>query len=394
MKLCGVVAEYNPFHNGHAWQLARARALSGCDGLIVCMGGGVSQRGEVMLLDKWTRARMALEHGADVVVELPALFAVRPAEAFARGGVLTLAGLGVDALSFGCETDDLALLRRLARALADESAPLSAETRAGLMAGKSHARARGEAAERLYGLPEGLIGQPNVTLGLEYLRALDALGRPVEVFVVPRRGGYHDAALGEYASASAIRAALETPGADLGAAMPADCLDALRACLADGRVARPDRLDAALIHRLRTAGPEALAALADVTEGMERLFIRHAALCGSRDALLARVKCKRYTYARLSRFCACALLGLTRADTLSHPAPEYARVLGFRKDAHPLLRRLSETSALPLVTDPVALKGSPLFRFDSLATDLQALAMDNPDCRAAGQDFTRQIVIV
>ena len=144
MRLCGVIAEYNPFHNGHAYQLAEARRCSGCDYLIVCMDGGMTQRGDVALLDKGVRAHMALTHGADLVVELPALFAVRSADWFARGGVFTLGALGIDALSFGCETDDIALLLRLKNAFHGNDPQIEQAVRDRLKKGQSHARARGE----------------------------------------------------------------------------------------------------------------------------------------------------------------------------------------------------------------------------------------------------------
>ena len=395
MKLCGVIAEYNPFHNGHARQLRQARALTGCDYVIACVAGGLTQRGEVALLDKWTRARMALCHGADLVVELPALFAVRPAELFARGGVMTLEALGVDALSFGCETDELPLLRRAAELLAREDETLSAETRRGLEAGQSHARARGEAVERRLSLPAGFLNRPNTALALEYLKALDNAGRAIEPCLVPRVGDYHDEELGRFASASAIRGAvMRCEAVKTAQAMPLDCYAAMRDCLDAGQFARVDALDQALILRLRSADPADLAALCEAGEGMENLFMKHAAEAGSREDLLERVKTKRYTYARLSRFCAQALLGMTREAALAHPAPEYARVLGFRRDAAPLLRHLKETAKLPLVTDVTRLKENDLFRFDRAATDLQALAMAAPEARGAGQDFTRQIVTV
>ncbi|MBR3503655.1 MAG: nucleotidyltransferase family protein [Clostridia bacterium] len=395
MKLCGVIAEYNPFHNGHAHHLGQARALSGCDWLIVCMAGGVVQRGEVALLDKWTRARMALAHGADLVVELPALFAVRPAEAFARGGVMTLAAMGVDALSFGCETDDLELLRRAARLLAAEDEALSGETRRGLAAGLTHARARGEAVERRLGLPEGFLNRPNTALALEYLKALDGVGRETGVCLVPREGDYHGEALGRFAGASAIRAAaLRERGAEAARAMPPDCFEAMESCLGAGRFARTEALDQALLFLLRGAKPDELAALCDAGEGLERLFIRRAGETGAREALIRAVKSKRYTYARLSRFCAQAMLNLTRDAAQAHPVPEYLRALGFRRDAAPLLRHLKETAALPFVTDAMRLKGNGLFRFDCAATDLQALATASPEARATGQDFTHPIVIV
>ena len=395
MKVCGVVAEYNPFHGGHAHHLRETRAMTGCDWIVVCMAGGVTQRGEVALLDKWTRTRMALEQGADLVVELPALLAVRPADAFARGGALTLCGLGVDALSFGCETDDLALLRRVARALDHEDAALSEATRRGLAAGQSHARARGDALEGLLSLPAGFMNRPNTALALEYLRALDGAGRDVEVCVVPRVGDYHDESLGEFASASAIRKAVFSGRTEEAArAMPAGCFEALSACLEAGRFARPEALDRTLIYLLRAAPAEYLSSLCEAGEGLENLFVRHAMETGGREALLERVKSKRYTHARLSRFCAQALLGVTRAAAQAHPAPEYARALGFRREAAPLLRHLKETASLPLITDATRLKGNGLFRFDCAATDLQALAMADPGARQAGQDFTRPIVIV
>ena len=155
-----------------------------------------------------------------------------------------------------------------------------------------------------------------------------------------------------------------------------------------------ERLDSLLLYRLRAAKSDELAALCDVSEGLDRLFIKHAEAALSREDLLSRVKSKRYTHARLSRLCAQALLNLTREDVLAHPVPEYARVLGFRRDAAPLLTHLKGTSSLPLVTDALRLRESALFRFDRVASDLQALAMENPAFRAAGRDFTEQIVIV
>ena len=121
MRIAGIIAEYNPFHNGHAWHIARTRE-AGYDGVIVCMGGHFTQRGEPAMLSKWDRARMALACGADAVFELPALFAVRTADAFARGGVAILGGLGADALSFGSEIDDMALLQKRLAALRERGA--------------------------------------------------------------------------------------------------------------------------------------------------------------------------------------------------------------------------------------------------------------------------------
>lgn len=395
MTLCGVIAEYNPFHNGHAWQLEQARLLSGCDYLIVCMDGGMTQRGDVSLLDKWTRTRMALSHGADLVIELPALFAVRSADQFALGGVMTLGALGIDALCFGCETDDLSLLSRLHTAFHASNADIEEDVRRRLAEGKSHARARGEAVAAQLDVDRALIAAPNVTLALEYMRAAEQLQKEIAFYPVARRGSYHDPTLHAFSSAGAIRTAVLSGQTGWQDAMPTDCAGLLSDCLKTGRWADPYALDATLLYLLRRAEHGTpMDELCDVAEGFDNLFERHAQSCTSRAELIAAVKSKRYTYARLNRFCAHVLLNLTRAAAQSHPLPEYVRVLGFRDEARPLLRLLKKNASLPLITDAAQLKNHPLFAFDRAATDLQALSMHAPACRTAAGDLTTPPVIL
>ena len=223
MTIAGVIAEYNPFHNGHLHHLRETRRASGCDGMAVCLAGNFTQRGEAAVLSKWTRARMALLCGADVVFELPALFAVRTADFFARGGVGVLAGLGCDVLSFGCETDDMALLAKLAALREDEPEEISRETRRRLDAGMSHARARGEAVAAYLGLPAKTLNAPNLALAVEYVRCLrHTATRPL---AIRRLGDYHDGTLSHICSATAVRRALAA-GEDVSQAVPAQS----RAC--------------------------------------------------------------------------------------------------------------------------------------------------------------------
>lgn len=393
MRICGVIAEYNPFHNGHRYHLNEARRLSGCDYLIVCMGGAFSQRGEVMLLDKWTRARMALQSGADLVVELPALFAVRSADAFATGALLTLAGMGASSLSFGCETDDLSFLGRLAEMLDAEDAALRDAIRRRLIQGKSHVRARGEAISERLSISEEVLSRPNTILALEYLRANRRLAQPLDIHIVRRTQGYHDPDLHEWSSASAVRAAVyagnirsacialpETAGRLLTASFP-------------GRIADASRLDALLIDRLRSMPPEEIASLPDISEGLERRVAKYAETAGSRSTLLSSLKCKRYPYARLSRLCAHALLGMTERFVRRHTAPEYARVLGFRADAEPLLSYVSK-QPLPLITRPALLKENESFRLERRATDLQALCFPDESARCGGRDLTERMIVI
>jgi len=386
MRIAGVIAEYNPFHRGHAWHIAQTRRLSGCDWVIACMAGHFTQRGEPARWSKWARARMALACGADAVFELPALFAVRTADAFARGGVAILGGLGADVVSFGSETDDLSLIERLAELRDSEPTSVSLRVRERLERGETHARARGEAVAEYLDVPFEAVNRPNLTLATEYVRAIRALGGGMTPFAVPRRGGYHDGALGEYASASAIRRAIER--GETGAAL---------ACVPEAARpwASPDALhamDDLLMERLRSMSPEALAALPDASEGVDHRLARLCRETGSREALLEAMKCKRYTYARLSRLLTHALLGVTQAMTEAHQAPAYARLIGMRAGAEPLLKELGRRARLPIESHGARLRGDPVFELECRATDLWSLLHDRPEERLPGRELTEKFI--
>lgn len=387
MRIAGIIAEYNPFHRGHAHHIRQTRALSGCDYVVVCMVGSFTQRGEAACLDKWRRAEMALRCGADAVFELPALWALRPADAFAGGGVGVLGGLGVDVLSFGSEVADLTLLWRLAALGSDEPEALSEDIRDGLHRGLSHARARGEALARYLDTGVDVLNQPNLILGVEYLRALRAQGCAMEALAVPRQGDYHGVALGPWASASAIRSALAEGRAE--AAL--QCIpEEARSLLRDAP--RMHGADDLLLYVLRGMSRTQLCALPDVSEGLELRVMRAATRASDRAELLEIIKCKRYTHARLSRLCAHALLGMTDALCRRHPLPEYARLTGLRTDSGPLMKELKARSRLPIVADPTALRGDEIFELECRATDVRALMCCDAQARRGGQDLTKPFV--
>lgn len=394
MSVCGIIAEYNPFHNGHAHQMRMAREQSGCDLIAVVMSGHFVQRGEPAILDKWSRARMALMSGADLVVELPCLHAVRPAEIFARSGIHLLSAMGCECFSFGSELSEASLLQ-LADISRNEPEPFRSIMRQALDRGESHARARGRALSELSGLSEAAVNQPNASLALEYLKANQALEQPMRPLVIPRvGGGYHDPTLSELSSASAIRAALERGERDPALqAMPAPCAEILSRAYPH-QTANPKALDNLLLYALRGMSAESLRGLADMNEGLEYRILRAAQTAASREGLLEAVKCKRYAHARLSRLLLAAPLGLTRELARAHPLPDYIRVLGFRDTALPLLRRIRRSSPLPLVTDPAAFKQKrhPVFELEARSTDLWGLLTDDPKARQAGRDYTFPLV--
>ena len=380
MTIAGVIAEYNPFHNGHRFHLRRTREESGCDGVAVCLAGNFTQRGESAALSKWTRARMALLCGADLVFELPALFAVRTADFFARGGVGVLAGLGCDALSFGCETDDLALIETLAQLRESEPEALSRGVRRRLETGMSHARARGEALAEYLGMDAETLGAPNLTLAVEYLRCLR--GTNTRPLAVRRVGAYHDRALGEICSATAVRRALAA-GEDVSRAVPAACLPLLPATPRQG-------LDMAFLYRLRQGG----FSLPDAGEGLDGLLVRAARESGTLEEAVGRAKSRRYTRARVVRAAAHAAAGISAELAAAYVGPPYARLLGMREGAEMILRELSRRASLPIVSDPSRLRGEPCFEAECRVTDLWALGEPESRDRRAGQEFTRPFVRV
>ena len=388
MKIAGIIAEYNPFHEGHAYHIAQTRTQTGCDHVVVCMAGSFTQRGEAACVDKWSRAHAALCCGADAVFELPALFAVRTADIFARGGVAILSALGCDYLSFGCETNDISFISRLAELRANEPKALSEAIRSKLDAGMSHARARGEAVAEMLNVPKEQLNAPNLALAVEYLRAVNELKSDIQPLIVARRGEYHSRNLQDYASATAIREALQRGDESVADHMPEGARFQLE------HAGKMHEMDDLLLCRLREMGAKGIAELPDVNEGLEDRVYAAAMQSASRDELIARVKCKRYTCARVSRLCAHALLGITGDIVSRHPLPEYARLIGLRTDATTLMREIGCRAGLPILSDATRLRGNEIFDAECRATDLRALLCDEPEERRGGAEFTRKFVRV
>lgn len=395
MRVAGIIAEYNPFHNGHMRHIEITRRELGCDYVIAVMNGSFSQRGEPMALSKWTRTRMALLCGVDAVIELPALYGIMPAEGFARGGVRLLHALGcVDAISFGCETGDIHALTRVADVLLREPEEYREKLRFALSEGKSFARARGEALTAFLGDGAEWLREPNAALAIEYLRENQRASRPLHALAVPRVVSHNETELSAETSASAIRAALKRGE-----------IDAVRACVPEPAYAeimsayekeapREEALDDLTIYALRAMNRERLSRLPDMSEGLEGRLLALSGECSGRSELLAALKCKRYPYARLSRMLAQALLGGDASLAASRPDPPYARILGFRRSASPLIARMRETSAISVADRPKALEADPVFAFETHTTDVRALLSRSPEERRSHSDYTRRLVVV
>lgn len=348
-KLAGIIAEYDPFHNGHAWQLQQAKAL-GARRVAVAMSCGLTQRGALPLLPESVRVQAALTCGADLVFALPAPYACSGAECFARAGVQLLAAAGCDALVFGAETPDAALLMEAARVLsgAEYRTALKARLAAGA---RSFAAARQAAVEAVCpgtGLA-ALLDKPNNNLAVEYCKAILELGAALVPIPLPRQGAGHGQALtetgGQFASASALRTLWQSGGADAAAPyVPAEVLPLYREAYAAGQytdLAAAQRCQLALL-RSRCAGTAPFAQVRGISEGLEHRLEAAVRSSTTHAELLDSLTTVRYPRARMRRLAMDAALDYS-ADVF--PAlPPYLHLLGAQKDALPLLK----AAALPV----------------------------------------------
>ena len=357
LDVCGIIAEFDPFHLGHLHLFEEARRLTGCDRVVCVLSSAFLQRGTPGLFSVRDRTRMALAAGADAVFALPVSFSCATADQFALGGVAVLQALGVvTSQAFGCENaGDLPLLCRAAECLNEEPGDFRDALRGRLQAGKSYPAAQAEALSVTRGIPAALLSAPNNVLAVAYLRQQKRLGadfRPVAVQRLGRRNAADAEGGNGYPPSSALRKALLDGDMDaVRAAVPAPCAGIIEECAGAGRLCPPEALTQALMYRLMTTSPDEWARYAPHGEGLElrleKALQRHPA---TQAELLALLKTRRYTHAALQRWLSHMLLGL-RPDE-QPDSPGCLRLLGFREDARPLIRRIADRAALPLVTKP------------------------------------------
>ena len=372
-----VICEFNPFHNGHKYLVNTARLLTG-EGVIAVMSGSFTQRGEVALTDKFTRAKAALQNGVDLVVELPAVHAVANAQCFAQGGVEIAKSFScVNYLAFGCETDDLDLLNAAAFSIYNEK--VNSLISEGMRCGDYYPRAVENAVREVYGDEvAGVLASPNNILAVEYIRAIKGSG--ILPLPIKRKGAAHDSSVcaDGIASASHIRDLLRN-GKSAGEFLPS----------VPAEITQPENLDRAILYKLRTMSAEDIQKLPDVGEGLENRIIEAARTSGSVEELIASVKTKRYTHARLRRIITCAFLGIT--ENLQSQKADYVRALGFTQTGAEML---STCTAQVVTSAAKFLKSdgsdSEMFKKDILATDLASLAFN--EVKPCGLDFYTKII--
>lgn len=390
MRIAAVVCEYNPFHNGHKYQLERIREESGCDKILCLMSGCFTQRGDMALFDKYTRARHAVENGADLVLELPTAFAVGSAEQFARGAVHLLASIpAVKVLCFGCESGTKEEFLAAAAATLSEDKQFKALLKDNMKDGTSYVKARTETVLALHKeLDEKLFTLPNNILGIEYCRALLQEGKGIEPLPLARvGGGFRDEGLlKNFSSATAIRRAVAQGEKKekklLKANVPPDVFRDLER--AAGRAPYPEAAMCALL----SSAPEEVCRCPDCSEGLENRLRTMAKSNSGYEEVLDKCISKRYTRSRLKRIFLQNFLGLDRKDVrLYLENPLYYKVLAVKKkDAESLLAALSGGAFRPLTrkSDVQGLKKEALACF---ALDAHALELYNVLSHGAHNEF-------
>lgn len=361
MKTVGIIAEYNPFHQGHLYQLEQAKLLTGADRVVVVMSGNFVQRGIPAILNKYERTKMALHHGADIVIELPVAYATASAESFAYAGISILDRLQfVDYVCFGSECGDLLLLKQLAEILLQEPLSYQEELKKELKSGLSYPKARTKALlSYLENHPLSkevtkatltlLLNSPNNILGIEYMKAILKRKSKLSAVTIKRQGaGYHDTEINlPNASATAIRGVLTQ---DRPLFLPKDLPDTTREILEEEYqrtypILRND-FTSLLYYALSKENEESLNSYADVTQELANRILKHHTYTLSYEEYCQLLKTKELTLTRINRGLLHILLSLPKIKNIE---TNYARVLGFRTSATPLLRIATNGGRIPLL---------------------------------------------
>ncbi|MCL1835317.1 MAG: nucleotidyltransferase family protein [Oscillospiraceae bacterium] len=390
MKAIGIICEYNPFHRGHARHIELTRRAAGPERAIVCvMSGNFTQRGDYAIFNKHARAEAAIHGGADLVIELPVARSLSSSEGFATAGVYLLDMLGAcDCLSFGSESGDVSKLAAVAEAL---STPESDELiRGGLAGGAPYAAAVQKAADALAGEVSVVLKSPNNLLGIEYIKAISALGARLTPMTIKRAGGEHDGSEG--LSASAVRKALLSGEA----VKHSGWSDAYTREVSAGR--GPVSMKAgeqAIMSRLRAL--RELSQTPGAAEGLDSRLLRCAGTEPTVEGILAKAKTRRYAMSRLRRMLLCACIGITKAD--AGALPQYIRVLAANGRGLQLLREARGKAGLPVITKPASALKLPesaraMFMLESAATDFYSLAYPAEAMRMGGLEWRTGPVIV
>ena len=435
MKTLAIISEYNPFHNGHLYQLSKAKEITEADCILVLMSGNFVQRGEPAIINKWARADMALAAGADLVIEMPFVFSTQDANGFALGSIALLNALNiVQYLSFGCENNNLDILLALGRFLSNENVNYKTlfkkNSKKGLGYPKARAQALWEYHEK-YGIDQlqmtsseqllEILFSPNNILAIEYIKHLLKTKSSILPIPIKRIGAaYHDSDIQKnISSATSIRNVLlrkikypyqidEISAIEIKSAMPFSAYQILCAELSEGRAPISlNRYEQYVLATLRNMPKEKISFIHGVNEGLENRIKNAALKSANIELLLNLIKTKRYTLTKIKRILLHVMIGLLKEDVALFNAygPMYIRVIGFSEKGKTLLKKIKKYSILPIITKlsnflrevnsekPLHYQSLlKMIDYDILSTDLYNLGYIKESERVARTDFTYKII--
>lgn len=431
MKIIGIIAEYNPFHNGHTYQIEKIKKETDADYVIVAMSGDFVQRGTPAIVDKYTRAKMALLGGANLVLELPVLFATASAELFAMGGVSLLDKTNcVSTLCFGAETANSELFSAIANLLVTEPDAYRASLKAHLKEGLSFPVARNKAildyvtahpelfhetsscdvslsqntgivSDTLLSQITNLCTKPNNILALEYQKALKKRHSSMDCMILTRKGsGYHDEELSSMSSATAIRNAILS-GKNVSHAMPESAYGILKESLLQYAPVCADDFSMLLRYLLFTHAKEGFSSYGDCNEFLSNRIQKQADSFVDISSFCEQLKTKEVTYTRISRILNHILLHLTNEDyqkAAEFDYIPYLRILGFRKESGALLSQIKKNADIPLISKPadaarlLSKDAYTLFEKDVFAASLYESVLAEKAHTTIRNEFRRELI--
>lgn len=386
MKVVGLIVEYNPLHNGHFYHFLQSKKITQADAVVIVMSGNFLQRGEPALVDKWARTEMALRMGADLVFELPYVYATQQAEYFAFGAISLLHRLPfVTDFTFGSESGAIDQLRRVAELLTTEPDALRDRIRAEVRLGKSYPRAYSDALQQYathVDVNPDLISKPNNILGLHYIISLLRLNSRIRVSTIRReKAGYHDLRFSDsrIASATSIRKAIfereQIDWETIKNFVPSFTYDILLREYENKGLVSWDSFFPYLRYAFLSHSPEQLKEIYEMEEGIENRFKTKVKLAQSTEHFVQLVKTKRYTWNRIQRMMLHTFLQFTKKEAHKlafQQGPTYFRLLGYSEQGRALLNEYKKRLPLPLIS---ALRQNhpPMLEWDLKAAALYSL---------------------
>ncbi len=399
-KRIGIIAEYNPFHNGHLYQIQKAKELTGADTVIAVMSGNFTQRGDTSLINKFEKAKVALQNEVDMVIELPTIYSISSAENFALGGVKILNEIGdIDYLVFGIEEENLEKLQAIADVLVNEDNEFKRNIKEELDKGNSYPKAREIALKKVLSSEnmENIMQKPNNILAIEYLKALKTTNSKIKPIAIKRKNIMHnDENINEnYASGTYIRKLfIENNFNEIRKVVPKYTYERLLELKNQGNyVTSINDFSDIVIYKIRTMTKEEISQIAEVNEGLENSIKLASTTCKTIDEIVEKVSTKRYTKTRISRILTYILLDITKSEMeQSKNANQYIRVLGINKKCEGILKTINNDKLITSLKKFEENNGeNQLLNIDKKATEIYTIKY--PKSVQANLDYTSKFII-